>query len=215
MARRHHSAIADKDYGSRRLVVVAAFDVVGFSTLVEADQDNVLAAWRALRREIDPLIARGGGRIFMSLGDGLLVEYASWFDATRSALEVQAVVAKTTPEHGIRLQLRCAIHMGDVTVEGTDLLGDGINVVSRLQDHAPIGGVLVSAAIMDLISGRIDAPIKDLGTLQLRNISRPVHAYAVGTGKRPKTALPISPPADDGGDKIARLDQRRARHGGD
>jgi adenylate cyclase len=76
--------------------------------------------------------------------------------------------------------------MGEVTVEGTDLLGDGINVVSRLQDHAPIGGVLVSAAVMDLISGRLDAPIKDLGALQLRNISRPVHAYAVGTGKRPR-----------------------------
>ena len=191
MARRHLSTITDKDYGSRRLVVVAAFDVVGFSTLVEADEANVLAAWRVLRREIDPLIARGGGRIFKSLGDGLLVEFTSPFDATRSALEVQAAVAKTTPEHNIRLQLRCAIHIGDVTVEGTDLLGDGINIVSRLQDHAPIGGVLVSAAVMDLISGRIDAPIKDLGTLQLRNISRPLHAYAVGAGKRPKTSLPI------------------------
>src|SRR5258708_40292359 len=91
-------------------------------------------------------------------------------------------------EHCIRLQLRCAIHMGDVTVEGTDLLGDGINVVSRLQEHAPTGAVLVSAAVMDLIGGRIDAPIKDLGTLKLRNISRPVHAYTVGSGKRPKTA---------------------------
>jgi adenylate cyclase len=191
MARKHLSAIADKDYGSRRLVVVAAFDVVGFSTLVEADEDNALAAWRALRREIDPLIARGGGRIFKSLGDGLLVEFTSPFDATCSALEVQAVVAKMPAEHDIRLELRCAIHMGDVTVEGTDLLGDGVNVVSRLQEHAPTGAVLVSAAIMDLIGGRIDAPIKDLGTLKLRNISRLVHAYAVGSGKRAKSALPI------------------------
>jgi adenylate cyclase len=191
MARRHQSAIADKDYGSRRLVVVAAFDVVGFSTLVEAEEDSVLAAWRALRREIDPLIARGGGRIFKSLGDGLLVEFTSPFDATRSALEVQAAVAKTTPEHNIRLQMRCAIHMGDVTVEGTDLLGDAINVVSRLQQHAPVGGVLVSAAVMDLISGRMDAPIKDLGTLKLKNISRPVHAYAIGAGKRPRTTPAI------------------------
>jgi adenylate cyclase len=191
MARRQLSAIADKDYGSRRLVVVAAFDVVGFSALVEADEDQTLAAWRALRREIDPLIVRGGGRIFKSLGDGLLVEFASPFDATRSALEVQAVVAKMTPKHDMCLQLRCAIHVGDVIVEGTDLLGDGINVVSRLQEHSPTGGVLVSAAVMDLISGRIDAPVKDLGTLQLRNISRPVHAYAVGAGKGPNTALSI------------------------
>ena len=191
MARKRPAAIAKREYGSRRLVAVAAFDVVNFSALVETDEDRVLAAWRALRREIDPLISMGGGRIFKSLGDGLLVEFASPFNATRSALEVQAAVVKMIPEHDIRLQLRCAIHMGDVTVEGTDLLGDGINVVSRLQEHAPIGGVLVSATVMDLISGRIDQPIEDLGTLKLRNISRPLHAYAVGAGKRPKTAPAI------------------------
>jgi adenylate cyclase len=176
MARRHLAALADEDYGIRRLVVVVAFDVVGFSTIVEADEENALAAWRALRREIDPLIARGGGRIFKSLGDGLLVEFTSPVEATRAALEVQAAIAKMTPERDIRLHLRCAIHMGQVTVEGTDLLGDGINIVSRLQQYAPTGGVLVSAAVMDLISGRIDAPIKDVGALRLKNLSRPGHA---------------------------------------
>jgi adenylate cyclase len=191
MAGNRPLAIANEDYGSRRLVVVVAFDVVNFSALVEADEERVLAAWRVLRREIDPLIAQGGGRIFKSLGDGLLVEFGGPVEATRAALDVQATAAKFTPYHDVRLELRCAIHMGEVTVEGTDLLGDGINVVSRLQQHAPVGGVLVSAAVMDLISGRIDAPIKDLGTLKLRNISRPVHAYAVGAGKRPKAAPTI------------------------
>jgi len=75
------------------------------------------------------------------------------------------------------------------TVEGADLLGDGINVVSRLQAHAPVGGVLVSAAVMDLIAGRIDQPIEELGPLSLRNISRPVHAYAVGP-VRPSAVVP-------------------------
>jgi len=191
MARRLLAKIADRNLAARRLVVVAAFDVVGFSALVEADEDNALVAWRVLRREIDPLIARGRGRIFKSLGDGLLVEFTSPIDATRAALEVQAAVARMPAEGDLRLELRCAIHMGKVTVEGTDLLGDAVNVVSRLQDHAPIGGVLVSAAVMDLISGRIDQPIEDLGTLKLRNISRPVHAYAVGAGKRSRTAPSI------------------------
>ena len=192
MARRHLvAAAADRDYASRRLVVVAAFDVVNFSALVEADEENVLAAWRALRREIDPLIAARGGRIFKSLGDGLLVEFSSPVAATQAALAVQEAVARLAPERGVHLRLRCAIHMGEVTVEGTDLLGDGINVVSRLQQHAPTGGVLVSVAVMDLIGGLIDAPIKDLGALKLRNISRPVHAYAVGAGKRPRSTPAI------------------------
>jgi adenylate cyclase len=201
MARNRPPATGDQENpAKRRLVVVAAFDVVNFSALVEADEARVLAAWRALRRAIDPLIAKGGGRLFKSLGDGLLIEFTSPVEATRTALAVQAAsrVADDGAEGGaqgdteggggVRLEMRCAIHMGEVTVEGSDLLGDGINIVSRLQEHAPIGGVLVSATVMDLISGRLSQPIEDLGALRLRNISRPVQAYAVGPGQRPATA---------------------------
>ena len=103
MARRHGAAAAaDSDYASRRLVVVAAFDVVNFSALVEADEENVLAAWRALRRAIDPLISAGGGRIFKSLGDGLLVEFSSPVAATQAALAVQEAVAKLAPQRSCR-----------------------------------------------------------------------------------------------------------------
>ena len=195
MARKRAKASAGNAAdGGRRLVVVVAFDVVNFTALVEADEERVLAAWRALRQAIDPLIAAGGGRIFKALGDGLLVEFTGPVDATRTALGVQEAVARASSEGAgptaVRLELRCAIHMGEVTVEGTDLLGDGINVVSRLQEHAPIGGVLVSAAVMDLISGRIEQPIEELGPLALRNMSRPVHAYAVGGGRRVTVAAP-------------------------
>ncbi|MEA2915971.1 MAG: adenylate cyclase, partial [Bradyrhizobium sp.] len=91
MARNRPPATANQEApADRRLVVVAAFDVVNFSALVEADEARVLAAWRALRRAIDPLIAEGGGRIFKSLGDGLLIEFTSPVEATRTALAVQA-----------------------------------------------------------------------------------------------------------------------------
>ncbi len=103
---------------------------------------------------------------------------------------MQTVTAALPATRDVKLELRCAIHMGDVVVEGQDLLGDGINVASRLQEHAPVGGVLVSSAVLDLISGRIDQPIEDMGTLRLKNISRPVHAYLVGSGVRSR-ATPI------------------------
>jgi adenylate cyclase len=185
------AVLSEERHGSRRLVVVAAFDVVGFSAMVESDEDNALAAWRALRRHIDPMISNGSGRIFKSLGDGLLVEFSSPVEATRTALSIQAAVTALPQIGTLRFTLRCAIHMGDVIVEGSDLMGDGINIVSRLQEHAPAGGVIVSAAVLDLISGRIDAPIEDLGPLQLRNISRPLHAYTVGVGRRAKSAPAI------------------------
>ena len=189
--RDHHGAGTDRA-GGRRLVVAAAFDVVNFTALVEADEERVLAAWRALRAEIDPVLSAGGGRIFKSLGDGLLVEFTSPVEATRTALAVQETISKTAASREVKLELRAAIHMGEVTVEGTDLLGDGINIVARLQEHAPVGGVLVSAAVMDLIAGRIDQPIEELGALKLRNIRRPVHAYAVGPSAAPKRAAPVA-----------------------
>ena len=179
MARRHGAAAAaDSDYASRRLVVVAAFDVVDFSALVEADEENVLAAWRALRREIDPLISAGGGRIFKSLGDGLLVEFSSPVAATQAALAVQEAVAKLAPERNVQLELRCAIHMGEVTVEGTDLHG-------RRHQHrvAPAGsgpdrrraGVGGGHGPDQRPDRRAD---QGSGRAEAANISRPVQAYA-------------------------------------
>ena len=222
MARKRAKASASNAAnGGRRLVVVVAFDVVNFSALVEVDEERVLGAWRALRQAIDPLIVAGGGRIFKALGDGLLVEFTGPVDATRAALAVQAAVAEPaiTQVAAVRLELRCGIHMGEVTVEGTDLLGDGINIVSRLQEHAPIGGVLVSAAVMDLIAGRIEEPIEELGPLRLRNMSRAPkvvagHAYAVGPVRRSATALPPGAMPGPMIDSFQRpfADQIRERH---
>ena len=103
MARKRAKASAgNAANGGRRLVVVVAFDVVNFSALVEADEERVLGAWRALRQAIDPLITAGGGRIFKALGDGLLVEFTGPVDATRAALAVQAAVAAPSLDGGAR-----------------------------------------------------------------------------------------------------------------
>ena len=123
MARKRAKASAgNAANGGRRLVVVVAFDVVNFSALVEADEERVLGAWRALRRAIDPLITAGGGRIFKALGDGLLVEFTGPVDATRAALAVQAAVAARLPRTR-RCGSSCAAPSpGRVPVEGAALL---------------------------------------------------------------------------------------------
>src|ERR1700704_3552774 len=109
MARNRPPATADQEApADRRLVVVAAFDVVNFSALVEADEARVLAAWRALRRAIDPLIAEGGGRIFKSLGDGLLIEFTSPVEATRTALAVQAAAGQRAASMMAACGWKCA-----------------------------------------------------------------------------------------------------------
>jgi class 3 adenylate cyclase len=105
MARKRSRAGAGTTNASRRLVVVVG--VRQFSALVEADERRVLAACRALRQAIDPLIVAGGGRIFKALGDGLLVEFTGPVDATRTALAVQAAVARARAARG-RAKRRCA-----------------------------------------------------------------------------------------------------------
>ena len=124
------------DHAERRLVAILAADIVGYSRLIEADEAGTLAAMKALRSEaFEPLVAEYHGRIVKLMGDGLIVEFGSVVDAVACAValqkEVAARQADVPPEH--RLLFRMGINLGDVVVEGDDLLGDGVNVAARLE----------------------------------------------------------------------------------
>ena len=132
----------------RRLAAVLCADVVGYSRLIERDEAGTLRKLRSLRREIvDPLLATHGGRVVQVAGDGALVEFGSVVDAVQCAAAVQQAVAAhqaaAPPES--RLVLRIGVNLGDVVAEGTDILGDGVNVASSLDQLCEPGGVLVAA----------------------------------------------------------------------
>ena len=124
---------------ARRLAVILAADVVGYSRLVRADEEGTLARLKALRDElIDPSIARHDGRIVKTMGDGVLVEFPSVVDAVRNAVEVQQSLAEReadVPEDR-RIVLRVGINLGDVVIDGDDIHGDGVNVAARLEGLA-------------------------------------------------------------------------------
>ena len=118
----------------RRLAAIVAADVVGYSRLIGEDEAGTLARLAALRRDIvDQDIARHGGRLFKQIGDGFLVEFASAVQAVTCAIEIQKQV-ETRAGEGHALQLRIGIHVGDVVVQGDDLMGDGVNIAARLQN---------------------------------------------------------------------------------
>src|SRR5215831_15037457 len=132
----------------RRLAAILAADVVGYSRLVEADEEGTLARLKALRAEIiDPKIAEHRGRIVKTTGDGLLVEFGSVVDALRCSAEMQAALAEgnaaLSPDR--RIEFRIGIHQGDIIVEDGDIFGDGVNVAARLEGLAEPGGICVSA----------------------------------------------------------------------
>src|SRR2546425_3162645 len=120
----------ETQHPERRLSAVLAADVAGYSRLVGIDEEGTLARLRSLRMElIDPAIAAHRGRIIKTTGDGILVEFPSVVDAARCALDVQRGLARRNAEIAAdrRIAFRIGIHLGDVVVDGADLLGDAVN----------------------------------------------------------------------------------------
>jgi adenylate cyclase len=167
----------------RRLAAILAADVAGYSRLIGADEEGTLSRLKALRVEvIDPKIAEDHGRIVKTTGDGLLVEFASVVDALRCAAELQAAMAEGNAPlpPNKRIDLRIGINVGDIVVEDGDIFGDGVNVAARLDGLAEPGGICVSARVREDAAGKIDLAFRDMGEQQLKNIARPVRAYAIG-----------------------------------
>ena len=167
----------------RRMAAILAADVVGYSRLMERDEDRTLARLKAHRREfIEPLIAEHQGRIVKLMGDGALVEFASVVDAARCAVLIQQGMAER--EAGVpeaeRLRFRIGINLGDVIREADgDLYGDGVNVAARLEQLAAPGGVIVSGTAYDQLQGKLDLALEFAGEQRVKNIERLVRAYRV------------------------------------
>jgi adenylate cyclase len=164
----------------RRLAAILAADVVGYSRLTGADEEGTIARLRALRRElIDPTIDAHGGRIVKTTGDGILIEFASVVDAVRCAVEMQRGMASRNGDvpPDKRIDFRVGIHLGDVVVEGDDLLGDGVNVAARLEAVAEPGGICVSEDAYRQVRDKVPIRFVDSGEQHFKNIARPVRVY--------------------------------------
>ncbi len=163
----------------RRLTAILAADFVGFSRLIGRDEEGTITTLKSYRKLIDDLISNYGGRVFGSAGDSVIAEFTSATDASRCALEIQRELKARNldlPEKG-RMNLRIGIHLGDVVADGDNLLGDGINIASRLEATAPPGGICVSKAVADQLSGKVDAEFAHAGAHELKNIANKVEVW--------------------------------------
>ncbi|GEP61893.1 adenylate cyclase [Reyranella soli] len=176
----------------RKLAAIVAADVVGYSRLMGRDESGTLARLRKNRSEqLDPVLAKYGGRLVKLTGDGALVEFASAVDALSAAIEFQQGMAQVNAGQpaDTALVFRMGLHLGDLIVDGDDLYGDGVNVAARLEGEAAAGGILISGNVRDAVGGRLKATFEDLGGLSLKNIERPVQAFNVRW--EPKDWLPV------------------------
>src|SRR5215203_1681267 len=165
----------------RRLAAICAADVAGYSRLMDQDETGTLRALAAHREVMDRWIVEHGGRIANTAGDSILAEFPSAVDAVQCAVEVQKALAtlNSDVEPDRALCFRVGIHVGDAVVRGGDLLGDGVNIASRLEGLAQPGGVCISATTHAYVRRVLPFDFGDLGPQQIKNIDEPVHVYRV------------------------------------
>ena len=186
---------------TRRLAAILAADVVGYSRLMGADEEGTHERLKMhLREVVDPDIREHHGRIVKTTGDGVLAEFASVVDAVRCAGEIQRAMVDRdldlTEER--RLRFRIGINLGDVIADGDDIYGDGVNIAARLEGLAAPGGICVSGTVRDHIGDRLPYAFEDMGEQSVKNIARPVRAYALrpdGLAAVPAPGLPARPSA--------------------
>jgi len=180
----------------RKLAAIFAADIAGYSRLMARDEVATLARLKACRAIIDGLIASHRGRIFNTAGDSVVADFASAVDAVQCAVAVQAAIATENAGGAAEepMQLRIGVHVGDVMVDGDNLLGDGVNIAARLEAVAEPGAICVSATARDHIGNKLPLAFDDLGDQQVKNIAQAIRVYRVEVAKpvaRPVAALPL------------------------
>jgi len=180
----------------RRLAAIAFADVVEWSRLIERNDVETLRAWKALRAElIEPSIRSHGGRLLEIAGDSVLVEFPSAVAAVNWALDVQRRTRQERQEgESLRLRLRVGINVEDVIVDGDRLVGDGVNIASRIHQLGAPGEIIVTAAVREYVANKLELAFTDLGTRRLKHISRRIQLYKVDekplAEKRPGASSP-------------------------
>jgi len=166
----------------RRLAAILAADVAGYSRLMHNDEEVTHTCLTALLADaVEPAIADHGGRIVKNTGDGFLAEFPSAVEAVRAAMQFQNRIYELTVDDAKdrRIAFRVGINIGDVIVEAHDIFGDGVNIAARLESIAEPGGICISSAAYDQVRGKVGVEFADLGEQILKNIARPICAYAV------------------------------------
>ncbi|MBR0801847.1 adenylate/guanylate cyclase domain-containing protein [Bradyrhizobium jicamae] len=185
-------AEAETSRVGRRLAAIVAADVAGYSRLMGLDEVGTARALRERRQVTDALVTKHGGRLVKTTGDGVLLEFPSVVDAVECAVAMQAVMAERNQDvaEDRRMLFRIGINLGDILIEGDDILGDGVNVAARLEGIAQPGGICVSSSAYEQVRGKVPVDFTDLGERTLKNIARPIRVYAIGSNANIDRAVP-------------------------
>jgi adenylate cyclase len=186
--------------GERRLAAIMFTDMVGYSALTQSNESLALEVLDRHNRMLRPFFTKFRGKEIKTIGDSFLVEFESALDATNCAVEIQRFLHdyNISSRNGWKITLRIGIHLGDVVHSGNDILGDAVNIASRLQPLAQPEGICVSDQVYGQVRNKIPQAFEKMAPQDLKNIKFPVDAYRVVLPWETKPAEPV-----------AELDRRR------
>ena len=164
---------------TRRLAAIMFTDLVGSTQLAQRDEKAALQLLRAQENVVRPTVDQHRGRLVKSTGDGYLVEFGNALDAVECAVDLQRRAFERSSEDRQPLKVRIGIHVGDVESEGTDILGDSVNIAARIEPIAEAGGICLSGPAYDQVSNKVPYTIEKLGPKTLKGVARPIDVYRV------------------------------------
>jgi TolB-like protein/class 3 adenylate cyclase/Flp pilus assembly protein TadD len=169
---------------TRKLTTILHADAAGYCRLMRSDEEGTYRHLQVCRQQFYHLIEQHQGRIFGTAGDSVIAEFASPVEAVRAAIEIRKAVESLEaglPEER-KMRFRIGINLGDVMVEGNNLLGDGVNVAQRLEGLSEPGGICISSSVFEQVRNKLPLDFEDIGNQLVKNIAEPVHAYRARIG---------------------------------
>jgi adenylate cyclase len=163
----------------RRMAAIMVGDVVGYSSMMEFSEERTAERLHVCHEMVSHNVALLDGRIFSTAGDAMLAEFPSPINAVRCAVEVRNQLAGADDSADEPMRMRFGLHLADVVVRGDDLIGDGVNLATRIEQAADPGAILVSGVLFDQVRRNSPFIFEDLGDRKLKNISEPIHIYRV------------------------------------
>jgi class 3 adenylate cyclase len=169
----------------RKIAAILAADIAGYSKLVAEDEEETLRRLESYRAVFEDFVTRFSGRIFNTAGDAILAEFSSAVDAVRCAIDLQESLRTRNLAYPASRQMsfRIGITIGDVVERDGDLLGDGVNIASRLSGLAEPGGLCVARTVYEQAANKLSVDFVDIGEREVKNIPTPIHVYALALGR--------------------------------
>ena len=165
----------------RRLAAIVFADVVSYSRLIQKNELKTINSFKTHKSELfDPLISDFGGRTVKTIGDGILMEFPSAVKATEAAISIQEgmITRNKHVKQEEAIQFRVGIHIGDIVISDGDVLGDGVNIASRIESLAEPNGVTISDDTFRQVKDRLNIIWVDCGEKNVKNIEHPIQTWS-------------------------------------